>query len=95
MNNKLETLKYFLECYFNMSANYDELESLINDFVSGEQRSYSLQLLKELQWVTANGHWDLLSKYVYKYGERNMNKQKLQWFADTLLKVLKISCSNA
>jgi hypothetical protein len=89
MEDKLETLKYFLQCYFNMSANYNELELLISDFVLGEQHSHSLQLLKELQWITAYNNWDLLSKYVYKYGERNMNKQKLQWFVDTLLKKLR------
>lgn len=71
-----------------MQTNYNELESLISDFVLGEQQSHSLQLSKELRWIIAYNNWDLLSKYVYKYGKRNMNRQKLQWFVDTMLKKL-------
>ncbi|MBD7970144.1 hypothetical protein [Paenibacillus gallinarum] len=50
MNDEMNftTFKYFLECYFNPSANYDELDKLIVDFNSFENVGQHKKLHSEL-----------------------------------------------
>jgi hypothetical protein len=86
---KLETIKYFLECYFNMSVDYKDLESLIDKFVSQENIKYSNQLLQELEWVIDRKKWDKLHEIVMEYGMRDLPNDVLHSFVNVLLKRIK------
>ena len=80
MNEELNfaTFKYFLECYFNVSANHDELEKIINDFNSFENIKYRKKLLAELELILQLEDWDIVHGLVKKYGMRKMNEEKLK-----------------
>lgn len=84
--NDFTTLKYFLEGYFNMSANYDELESLSKKFCALEEEGYRIQLKSELKQIKEEHDWKSLREFVRRYGERNpKSDEKLQWIIDTIL----------
>lgn len=91
MNGELnfETFKYFLECYFNVSANYDELDRLINEFNSSENQKYRQQLRFELEQILQLDNWNVVQKFVKSYGMRNMNEEKLKWLILRILNNLK------
>jgi hypothetical protein len=84
----LGTFKYFLECYFNVSTNYDELERLINDFISFENYDYHKKLREELNIVLQQGQWEVVQEYVKKFGMRNMNVDKIKWLVHSILENL-------
>ncbi|SDN60565.1 hypothetical protein SAMN05518871_106125 [Psychrobacillus sp. OK028] len=75
---KFETFKYFLECYFNVSANYDELGEIISDFNSFENIKYRKKLQAELELILQLEDWDIVQRFVKKYGMRKMNEEKLK-----------------
>lgn len=81
----LEAFKYFLECYFNVSANYNELEEIINDFNSLENIKYRKKLRSELELILQLQEWNLIQSFVKKYGMRKMNEEKLKWLIRTVL----------
>jgi len=87
LNDELsnETFKYFLECYFNVSANYDELDKLINDFNSSENLKYRQKLKSELEQILHLDDWDLVQRFVKKYGMRKMNEEKLKWLIQRII----------
>jgi succinate dehydrogenase flavin-adding protein (antitoxin of CptAB toxin-antitoxin module) len=84
-----ETFKYFLECYFNVSANYDELEKIINDFNSFENIKYRKKFLAELELILQLEDWDIVQGFVKKYGMRKMNEEKLKWLIQVISDKLK------
>jgi hypothetical protein len=77
--NNLETFKYFLESYFNQSANYEELEEVVYDF-NEEDIEYRIRLSKELKYILQYQDEDLIQEYVRRYGKRKMSKEKIEWF---------------
>lgn len=79
-----ETFKYFLESYFNVSANYDELEELINEF-NLEDIKYRKGLSAELEIILQLEDWDFVHEFVRKNGMRKMNKDKLEWLVRSIL----------
>ena len=81
----LNTFKYFLECYFNVSADYDELEKIINDFNSFENIKYRKKLLAELEQILQQEDWDIVQGFVKKHGMRKMNEEKLKWLIKVIL----------
>ncbi|GKU76498.1 contact-dependent growth inhibition system immunity protein [Paenibacillus sp. L3-i20] len=81
---RYELLKYFLECYFNVSANYDELEQLITEFRNSETAKNQSLLIAELETIQRLDNWEFIHEFVRKYGMRNMAFNKLKWFIDTL-----------
>ena len=89
--SRTETFKYFLECYFNVSANYDELDKLINDFNSSENLIYRQNLKSELEQILNLGDWDQVQKFVKKYGMRKINEEKLKWMIQRILDKLVLS----
>lgn len=84
-NGNFETFKYFLECYFNVSANYEELENIIKDFNSSEIDKYRQKLQTELKLILELKDWDTVQNFVKKYGMRKMNEEKLKWFIKFIL----------
>ncbi|MFD3259634.1 contact-dependent growth inhibition system immunity protein [Paenibacillus lentus] len=93
MNQELsfETFRYFLECYFNVSTNYDELEKIIDDFNSSENLKYRQSLKAELELILQLGNWDIVQRFVKKYGMRKMNEEKLKWLIQHVLCNLELS----
>lgn len=77
--SNFEMFRYFLESYFNVSANYDELEEVINEF-NLENIKYRKRLLTELQTILQLQDWDFVHEFVRVNGMRKMDKDKLEWF---------------
>jgi len=77
--SNFEMFRYFLESYFNVSANYDELEEVINEF-NLENIKYRKRLLTELQTILQLQDWEFVHEFVRVNGMRKMDKDKLEWF---------------
>ncbi|SMD03924.1 hypothetical protein [Sporomusa malonica] len=91
MNARLGTFKYFLECYFNVSANYDELTLIIKEFNSGENTKYRKQLYTELSLIEQQEDWDMIREFVRKHGGRKMDEERLKWFIHELQYGIEVS----
>ena len=87
---KFETFIYFLECYFNVSANYDELGEIINEFNSFENIKYRKKLQAELEITLQLENWDIVQGFVKKYSMRKMNEEKLK----TLIKAISVNLNS-
>lgn len=75
--SNFEMFRYFLESYFNVSANYDELEEVINEF-NLENIKYRKRLITELQTILQLQDWDFVHEFVRANGMRKMDKDKLK-----------------
>lgn len=75
--------KYFLECYFNESANYEGLEELVNVF-NEEQIDYRIRLYKELTFILNADHIDYVQEFIRNHGKRKMSKEKVNWFIELI-----------
>ena len=69
----MEILKNFFECYFNQSADYEDLEKIIQDLKKPEKDIYQLQLITELHQIIQTKSYKLASKIIDKYGDRTPN----------------------
>ncbi|WP_163580888.1 hypothetical protein [Gracilibacillus saliphilus] len=85
----LETFKYFLECYFNVSANYNELNKIVNDFNLFENVKYRQKLLAELEIILELENWNIVQEVVKKYGMRKMDERKVKWLIQVIVGNLK------
>lgn len=88
---KFETFKYFLECYFNVSADYDELDKIIKDFNLVENMEYRKKLRTELKQILRLENWDMVQGFVKKYDMRKMNEEKLKWLIQSVLDNLELN----
>lgn len=86
---KYSTFQYFLECYFNVSANYNELEKLITEFKESELKKYHILLINELEEMQRMENIDNIKEFVRIHGMRNMKYDKLEWLIQTILCGLK------
>ena len=77
--SNFDMFRYFLESYFNVSANYDELEEVIHEF-NLENIKYRKRLSTELQMILQLQDWDFVHEFVRVNGMRKMDKDKLEWF---------------
>jgi succinate dehydrogenase flavin-adding protein (antitoxin of CptAB toxin-antitoxin module) len=82
---KYGTFRYFLECYFNPSAKYEELETLVKEFNSTEESKYRQKLQQELEQIFQLDDWDNIQEFVRKYAMRKINSDRLTWFIRTIL----------
>lgn len=76
--SNFDMFRYFLESYFNVSANYDELEEVINEF-NLENIKYRKRLSTELQMILQLQDWDFVHEFVRVNGMRKIDKDKLEW----------------
>lgn len=83
LESKLEIFKYFLECYFNESENYEGLEELVNVF-NEEQIDYRIRLYKELTYILNAVHIDYAQDFIRIYGKRKMSKDKVYWLIELI-----------
>ncbi len=82
---KFEAFKYFLECYFNVSANYEELDKVVNEFILSENNSYRTRLQAELERIMKHGDWENVQGIVKEFGMRKINEDKLKWLIQSIL----------
>ena len=83
LESKLEIFKYFLECYFNESENYEGLEELVNVF-NEEDIDYRIRLYKELTFILNADHIDYVQEFIRNHGKRKMSKEKVNWFIELI-----------
>lgn len=82
--DKYERFKYFLECYFNQSADYAELDKLIHEFNTIENCDIKAQLKNEINKIMLEEDIEAAKEFIRKYGMRNMSPDKLKWFLTCL-----------
>ncbi|PJI10021.1 hypothetical protein CUB90_20050 [Clostridium sp. CT7] len=69
---QLCTLKYFFECYFNVSTNYSELDKLIKEYKKIESEKYVKDLKEEIRLVLSINNIEFIRDFIKKYGMRNI-----------------------
>lgn len=84
-----ETFKYFLECYFNMSADYSELEKVIAEFNSFEDIKNRKKLREELATIPKLTEWEAIQTFILKNGMRRMDEERTKWFIEVIIDHLK------
>ncbi|MGE7217510.1 contact-dependent growth inhibition system immunity protein [Priestia koreensis] len=84
-----ETFKYFLECYFNMSADYSELEKVIAEFNSFEDIKNRKKLRAELEEILKLAEWKAIQKNFFENGMRRMDEERTKWFIEVIIDHLK------
>lgn len=76
----MQMFKYFLECYFNVSEDYKDLDKIIQDFIFSEKKCYQDDLSKELSNVLLEKKYNESQQYIKKYGMRTMSIEKTEVF---------------
>ncbi len=67
------------------------MEKIIDDFNSSENLKYRQSLKAELELILQLGNWDIVQRFVKKYGMRKMNEEKLKWLIQHVLCNLELS----
>jgi hypothetical protein len=66
----MEMIRYFFECYFNESFDFDELEDLINKYKKVELDVYKTKIVQELHQIIQINGYKVAAKIIKKYGGR-------------------------
>ncbi|WP_010502953.1 hypothetical protein [Paenibacillus elgii] len=89
----LDTYKYFIDAYFNMSYRWNDLEMTINDFFELEKKEEVEKLLEEVNIIKKIDDWEYLRKINIEtaeiYYDEARNKEFIQIVIDVLSKKLK------
>ena len=80
----MEMLKYFMECYFNQTFYFEDLDYLIQDFKKSELDKYYLELIRELYQIIQTKNYALASRVMKKYGDRILNLDETEKFINFL-----------
>jgi hypothetical protein len=72
--------KYFMECYFNQSVDYQDLYELVKEFKKSEISVRTGEFISELKKVMERGDYDSPMKVIDDHGERVMSKRRLEEF---------------
>ena len=81
----MKTLEYFFECYFNISADYSELDELIKEFINIENESYIKNLRCEIEDIVSSRNWNIIIDIASLKGGRRLDATK----SDAFIKHLK------
>lgn len=84
MDKKYENFKYFIECYFNWSMDYADLDKLVLDYLDREIEDYVKGLRKEVNDLYNLNNPFLVKELVFMYGRRNLSVKK----ANDMIKLL-------
>lgn len=77
---QLNKLRYFLEGYLNVSADYSELDTLIKEYKEIENKEYIKDLKEEINLVLSANNIEFVRDFIRKYGMRNIKKDdKIIW----------------
>lgn len=83
--NDLDKFRYFLECYFNVSCDYSELDSIIKEYKEFENKEYILKLKQEVKLILSNKDLEFAQNFIKKYGMRTMTSEKIVWFMNEII----------
>jgi hypothetical protein len=86
--NSLEVFEYFLSCYFNQSADLDDLSILGSEFRESENKHRVKGFLNELKLLKFTESWEVVQEFIAKYGMRNLSISEVQETIDTLIQIL-------
>lgn len=81
----MDKIKYFFECYFNVSADYADIESLISEYISIESVEYVKDIKKELNDVRVKNDWKEFIDVAYSAGGRLIALDKCEVFVIKLI----------
>lgn len=85
----MKILKNFFECYFNQSADIEDLDKIIQEIKNPEDENYRIQLLTELHQIIQTKSYKLASKIIKKYGGRTcdleITEKLIRFIYDRLL----------
>ncbi|GKX27909.1 hypothetical protein SH1V18_03890 [Vallitalea longa] len=82
-------IEYFFCCYFNMSADYSEIEDLVNEFKEIEIEEYIIDLEKELTEIVNTKNWNVIIEIAHDSGGRLLSSNKAEMLSIFLLKFIK------
>src|SRR5438477_8671609 len=80
----MKILKYFFDCYFYQTKNFDDLNDVIRDFKLTEELEYQLLFICELHRIIELKNYDLASNFINKYGNRAFDVKKTEKFLNFL-----------
>lgn len=84
----LDKFKYFLLCYFNMSADYSDLEQLALEYKNNETEDNCQQLIEELHSIVMMENWEFIRQFVKEHGMRNLSDERIKKMIEIVLKGL-------
>ncbi|GMQ64321.1 hypothetical protein [Vallitalea maricola] len=85
----MKTIEYFFDCYFNMSADYDEIEKLVKEFKDIEIEKYVVALEKELIEIIKSENWNAIIEIAHDKGGRILSTKKAEMFSRFLYCLIK------
>lgn len=85
----MDKIKYFFECYFNQSANYADMESLVVEFYEIESDNFVNSIKEELSKVKKNQAWNDFMDIAYYSGGRLIQPEKCEEFVNNLIRLFK------
>ncbi|WP_273325602.1 hypothetical protein [Vallitalea guaymasensis] len=85
----MKTIEYFFDCYFNMSADYNEIEKLVKEFKHIEAKKYVVALEKELMEVIKSENWKAIIEIAHNKGGRILSNKKAEMFSRFLYSLVK------
>ncbi|UKK97617.1 hypothetical protein [Brevibacillus brevis] len=72
-----EYFKHFLECYFNISADYSDLKDLLSFYKSTESEKTRIELLGEINTLIDADEWTYAHSLIKEHGMRNMKHENI------------------
>ena len=80
-------LKYFIECYFNWSMDYIDLDQLAMDYLKIENDKHILFFKKEIEKLQAlSNSSEMVKDMIYNYGNRVLSLEKSKGMLDILIR---------
>ena len=76
----MRMIKYFFECCFNESEEFEDLDKIIKEFKSCERDETQLQLIRELHHIIQTNNYTVASRLIDKYGGRILDVEKTEKF---------------
>ncbi len=87
MNIDYPYLKYFIECYFNWSMDYVDLNQLAAECLKIENEKHILPFKKEIEKLqTLSNSSEMVKEMVYNYGNRILSLEKSKEMLNILIR---------
>ena len=83
--NRFPEFKHFLECYFNMSADFSDLKHLAFDYKQCESKDSVNALVMEIHTISALKDHDEVKTIIKEYGMRRLSDEKTREMLSILL----------
>jgi hypothetical protein len=76
----MKKIKYFFDCYFNQSFDFEELDKLIDEYKNIECPESRLQLITEFHQIVQTKSFALARRIIKKHGGRTLSLEKTEKF---------------